>query len=214
MLLSQAGFLFTNRKGFSLIELMIVVAIISILATIAIPQFTAYRIRGFNASALSDLKNTVNLETFMFAGFQSFGVSNGPVPSPLGVPVYAGSGGGIGGIVSSPPAVGMTNTLTWTNVMMNLGVPLGLGNSVSIIASTELAALPATTLTSYAIIAKHLNGNTYYGAESEISTIFQDQLNGSDGTPLLPADAIASTIANSDFALPITGPSGNGWLVK
>lgn len=52
----------SNNRGFTLIELMIVIGIIGILAAIAIPQFTVYRTRSYNSAAMNDLRNTANAQ--------------------------------------------------------------------------------------------------------------------------------------------------------
>ncbi|MFO7760372.1 MAG: prepilin-type N-terminal cleavage/methylation domain-containing protein [Desulfobia sp.] len=58
MVNSSCQHLGKNKKGFTLVELMIVIAIIGILAGIAITQFTKYRTRAHDSAALSDIRNT------------------------------------------------------------------------------------------------------------------------------------------------------------
>jgi type IV pilus assembly protein PilA len=77
-----------NKKGFTLIELMIVVAIIGILAAIAIPNFLKFQAKSKTSEARTNLGAIFTAETAFFgesnrfAGFQTIGWA------PTGTPKY------------------------------------------------------------------------------------------------------------------------------
>jgi len=66
-----------NRKillesGFSMIELLVVVAVIGILAVTAILNYNSYKRRSFDARAQSDLKNIITAQEASFADSETF----------------------------------------------------------------------------------------------------------------------------------------------
>src|SRR3989304_2210661 len=92
-----------NKKGFTLIELMIVVAIIGILAAIAIPDFLKFQAKAKQSEAKQNLGAIFTTQVAYFGENNTFGggafiVNKRPTAGPFVV-----SGGG-------DPVVGSSNT--------------------------------------------------------------------------------------------------------
>jgi len=198
-----------NEKGFTLIELMIVIAIIGILAAIAVPQFMTYRMRAYNSAAKATVHNlkadnaNLNSELGVYGHTEAVAalLSDGDVghaesdctdDTALVAPATTDAAG------ARLSGINFAGTRE-----MSLAIALGTNMIADAWDDND-----ANDTSAVNIFARHFKGDTAYGIDSDIeNTLYTVSNPNFPNNAGLQATPIQATLTQDDD---IDGIGGNG----
>lgn len=171
----------TNKQqGFSLIELLVVVAIMLIVAAIAVPQVVASIQRGNEASAANNLRAVVTAENHYYQQYGGFAAKAADLADESGTVTTCGAG--------SPGAAGLGSCMLQANIgdvadagttpvagyllkYKATGSLAGTGGAVALGTNWAITATPATTYKGARNYCADSSGTIVYGTTTPTTAL-------------------------------------------